>query len=124
MTDTGTSSGGAWWELFPANRKKAGISNLRMKLEENVYQYIQRAEDLWVDRNDQTPYYNDLAIQTFQRELIQGLKPTVQKTLKLVASLDYMPWDQWVEQLVHHYYLDQDKEEGADYFPRESNRRE
>ena len=82
-----------------------------MKPEENVYQYIQRAEDLWVDRNDQTPYYNDLAIQTFQRELIQGLKPTVQKTLKLVASLDYMPWDQWVEQLVHHYYLDQDKEE-------------
>ena len=98
-------------ELFPANRKKAGISNLRMKPEENVYQYIQRAEDLWVDRNDQTPYYNDLAIQTFQRELIQGLKPAVQKTLKLVASLDYMPWDQWVEQLVHHYYLDQDKEE-------------
>ena len=98
-------------ELFPANRKKAGISNLRMKPEENVYQYIQRAEDLWVDRNDQTPYYNDLAIQTFQRELIQGLKPAVQKTLKLVASLDYMPWDQWVEQLVHHYYLDQDREE-------------
>ena len=82
-----------------------------MKPEENVYQYIQRAEDLWVDRNDQTPYYNDLAIQTFQRELIQGLKPAVQKTLKLVASLDYMPWDQWVEQLVHHYYLDQDREE-------------
>ena len=98
-------------ELFPANRKKAGISNLRMKPEENVYQYIQRAEDLWVDRNDQTPYNNDLAIQTFQRELIQGLKPAVQKTLKLVASLDYMPWDQWVEQLVHHYYLDQDREE-------------
>ena len=64
-----------------------------------------------MDRNDQTLYYSDLAIQTFQWELIQGLKPAVQKTLKLVASLDYMPWDQWVEQLVHHYYLDQDKEE-------------
>ena len=64
-----------------------------------------------MDRNDQTPYYSDLAIQTFQRELIQGLKPAVQKTLKLVASLDYMPWDQWVEQIVHHYYLDQDKQE-------------
>ncbi|KAK0150626.1 hypothetical protein N1851_008263 [Merluccius polli] len=47
----------------------------------------------------------------FQQALIKGLKPAVQKTLKMVASLDYMSWEQWVEQLVHHYHLDQEKQE-------------
>ena len=70
-----------------------------------------------MDRNGRSPYNDKLAIKVFQRELIQGLKPTVQKTLTLVATLDYMPWDQWVEQLVHHYYLDQEtqEEKGNEY---------
>ncbi|KAK0139104.1 hypothetical protein N1851_024331 [Merluccius polli] len=98
-------------ELFPANTKKAGISNLHIKPEENIYQYIQRAEDLWLDRNDGRASDSKLALQMFQQALIQGLKPAVQKLLKLVASLDYMSWEQWVEQLVHHYHLDQEKQE-------------
>ncbi|KAK0136685.1 hypothetical protein N1851_027132 [Merluccius polli] len=96
-------------ELFPGDMKKAGISNIHIKPEENIYQYIQRAEDLWVDRNDERPSDSRIGLQTFQEALIKGLTPAVQKTLKMVASLDYMKWDRWVEQLVHHYHLDQER---------------
>ncbi|KAK0139834.1 hypothetical protein N1851_023276 [Merluccius polli] len=98
-------------ELFPGDMKKAGISNIHIKPEENIYQYIQRAEDLWVDRNDERPSDSRIGLQTFQEALIKGLTPPVQKTLKMVASLDYMTWDRWVEQLVHHYHLDQERQE-------------
>ncbi|KAK0141207.1 hypothetical protein N1851_021800 [Merluccius polli] len=101
-------------ELFPGDIKKAGISNLHIKPEENIYQYIQRAEDLWVDRNDGRPSDSRIGLQMFQRELIKGLTPGVQKTLKMVASLDYMGWDQWVEQIVHHYHLEQERREEKD----------
>ncbi|KAK0132327.1 hypothetical protein N1851_032800 [Merluccius polli] len=98
-------------ELFPGDMKKAGISNIHITPEENIYQYIQRAEDLWVDRNDGRPSDSKIGLQMFQQALIKGLTPAVQKTLKMVASLDYMSWEQWVEQLVHHYHLDQEKQE-------------
>ncbi|KAK0148963.1 hypothetical protein N1851_010647 [Merluccius polli] len=98
-------------ELFPGDMKKAGISNIHIKPEENIYQYIQRAEDLWVDRNDGRPSDSRIGLQMFQEALIKGLTPAVQKTLKMVASLDYMKWDRWVEQLVHHYHLDQERQE-------------
>lgn len=63
---------------------------------------------MWLDRNDSLPRSSKLALQIFQQALIQGLNPGAQETLRMVASLDYMSWEQWVEQLIHHYHLDQE----------------
>ena len=72
---------------------------------------------MWSDGNDGLPRDSKLAHQIFQQALIQGLKPGVQKMLKLVALLDYMPWEQWVEQLVHHHHFEQEKlEEKSDEY--------
>ncbi|CAL8348702.1 unnamed protein product [Boreogadus saida] len=99
-------------ELFPADAGRVGISGLTIKPEESVFQYIERAEGLWTDNND--PHSSKLATQTFQRAIIQGLPPTVQRRLRTVVSLHSKPWTEWVDHLDHHYRLEEDKRHEKD----------
>ena len=110
-----------FWEslraLFPTDAGRVGISGLTIKPEESIFQYIERAEGLWTDNNDCPPHSSKLATQTFQRAIIQGLPPTVQRRLKTVVALHSKPWTEWVDHLDHHHRLEEDKrlEKDDDY---------
>ena len=109
----------AFWDnlkrQYPPDLSAVGIQGLAIKPEETIHDYVRRAEILWADKNDCSPYESSLANNTFRKAVLSGLPPEAQTGLETVVGLCVKPKAEWMEHLIHHLNLSKKKQAKKDH---------
>ena len=109
----------AFWDnlkrQYPPDLSAVGIQGLAIKPEETIHDYVRRAEILWADKNDCSPYESSLANNTFRKAVLSGLPPEAQTGLETVVGLCVKPKAEWMEHLIHHLNLSKKKRAKKDH---------